>query len=38
MIRRINLAGNFNWGVTLAATDKVALAPPNLGEKNGGGH
>ncbi|WP_281774614.1 translation initiation factor IF-6 [Methanobacterium formicicum] len=33
MIRRINLAGNPNWGVTLAATDKVALAPPNLGEK-----
>ncbi|BDZ72130.1 translation initiation factor IF-6 [Methanobacterium petrolearium] len=33
MIRRVNLAGNPNLGVSLAATDKVALAPPNLGEK-----
>lgn len=33
MIRRINLAGNPNLGVTLAATDKVVLSPSNLGEK-----
>ncbi len=33
MIRRVNLAGNPNLGVSIAATDKVALAPPNLGEK-----
>jgi translation initiation factor 6 len=33
MIRRVNLAGNPNLGVSLAATDKVALAPPNLHEK-----
>ncbi|NYB51609.1 MAG: translation initiation factor IF-6 [Methanobacteriaceae archaeon] len=33
MIRRINLAGNPNLGVAIAATDKAALAPPNLGEK-----
>ncbi len=33
MIRRINLAGNPNLGVSIAATDQLALAPPNLGEK-----
>jgi translation initiation factor 6 len=33
MLRRVNLAGNPNLGVSIAATDKVALAPPNLGEK-----
>ncbi len=33
MIRRVNLAGNPNLGVYIAVTDKVALAPPNLGEK-----
>ncbi len=33
MIRRVNLAGNPNLGVSIAATDKVALAPSNLGEK-----
>ncbi len=33
MIRRVNLAGNPNLGVSLATTDKVALAAPNLGEK-----
>ncbi len=33
MIRRVNLAGNPNLGVSIAVTDKLALAPPNLGEK-----
>ncbi|MGZ4857131.1 MAG: translation initiation factor IF-6 [Methanobacteriaceae archaeon] len=33
MIRRVNLGGNPNLGVSLAATDKVALAPPNLNIK-----
>ena len=33
MIRRVNLAGNPNLGVSIAANDKLALAPPNLGEK-----
>lgn len=33
MIRRVNLAGNPNLGVYIAVTDKVALAPPNLGDK-----
>jgi translation initiation factor 6 len=33
MIRRVNLGSNPNLGVSLAATDKVALAPPNLNEK-----
>jgi len=33
MIRRVNLGGNPNLGVSLAATDQVALAPPNLNEK-----
>jgi translation initiation factor 6 len=33
MIRRVNLAGNPNLGVSLAANDKVALVPPNLGDK-----
>ena len=33
MIRRIDLAGNPNLGVSIAVTDKMALVPPNLGEK-----
>lgn len=33
MIRRVNLAGNPNLGVSIAVTDKLALAPPKLGEK-----
>lgn len=33
MIRRVNLGGNPNLGVTLAVTDSVALASPNLSEK-----
>lgn len=33
MIRRVNLGGNPNLGVSLAASDEVALAPPNLNEK-----
>lgn len=30
MIRRVNLAGNPNLGVSIAATEKLAIVPPNI--------
>lgn len=32
MIRRVNLSGNPNIGVTISATDKIAIIPPNIQE------
>ena len=31
MIRRVNLGGNPNLGVSIAATEKLAIVPPNMG-------
>ena len=30
MIRRINIGGSPNLGVSISATEKIAIAPPNI--------
>jgi translation initiation factor 6 len=34
MIRRVNIDGNPNLGVSISATDKIAIVPPNITDAN----